>query len=212
MARAAKAEVSTIAVNDVTTPAGFLAEYDLLASELNKVHGWCDDGTRYPYDPEVARDDEDKQVFTSPRDRKPGTTRMDDDCYTEKGLALIKAQEAEQLPRYQQAAMNAILYGLKNGNLTVDEAKLAGGRLGLPEVTIVAGYQNGFNVYGYVTTDTALTAAQGRTIQAAIKEAITAALTSDTSHASSVTTDVSRGTRTRNTVKFDDKHQAEAYG
>jgi len=117
--------------NDVSTLAGFLAEYDKLASTLRTKNRWCD--VKYAY---IQTDG----AILPPAQRLAPAVDVPQEYLTDEGRAWVAEREAQQLTQAREGAKRAIIYGLSNTHrynspshyLTKADAELACQQLGLP--------------------------------------------------------------------------------
>jgi hypothetical protein len=170
MPRNTEAEVPE---NDVTTLDGWLAEYDRLAAKYHRERNWCD--LRWAY----SRDTGGEDHVPSPERRKPPAGRPPAGCLTEEGVAWFAAQDEDSLSRKKRGARRSVLYGMRHGNLTLENAREAAERLQLGTITGKSAWNVAvtFNQAKYFTRDEEPTADQRRTLENALKKATGECLT-----------------------------------
>jgi hypothetical protein len=160
--------------NDVTTLDGWLAEYDRLAAKYHRERSWCD--LRWAY----SRDTGGEDHVPSPERRKAPAGRPPAGCLTEEGVAWFAAQDEDSLSRKKRGARRAIIYGLRNSNLTLENAEEAVEQLQLGTISPDRPYYLSLYITQseYYKVEKQLSDAKRRDIEGGLAEVMATYLTS----------------------------------
>lgn len=117
--------------NDVSTVAGFLAEFEFQVERLRKANSWCYNGKERAYT--------EAGIDSPERRRRDGYTGMDpvlatpSEFLNEAGLARVAELQEGVLDKLRAGALAAAKFGVKSGYVGVAGVKTALAALGIPE-------------------------------------------------------------------------------
>ena len=108
--------------NDVSTYAGFLAEYDSLFEHYKRLNRWCHSAEGYAY----------SEYIPPPGERRPETV-IPEAWLNDYGREQLAASQVAKLDKIRKSAQDRILYALEHSNIGLLSAQRACRRLGLPK-------------------------------------------------------------------------------
>ena len=162
--------MTTDTANDVTTLAGFTAQFDAEVRKLQQIHGWCDEGRSRAY----------RETGINPDDPYAGVplSKVGDAMLTDAGRQARAAQEQARLDELKNAAIELCRRGLADGYGSQESLGAALNALGIPGTFQDVTKYNHYGTWSTVT-DSRLGPATVTKVSAAIEQAVKDALTAE---------------------------------
>lgn len=171
----------TASTYDLATGSGFVQAFDAEFEKLQSEKGWCGRGRELAY--EKSGIPAPNRRTTSELDNLASLSRYF--TLNAEGQALVEQAKAEQdakLEQYKAGAVQAALYALNEGQITLARANQVMAALGLPKLATAKRHGGYTTISIYYTTSRQLTDAECKALNVALaagKAAVQAAMPAD---------------------------------
>lgn len=161
----------------VTTVADFLERFDAQAQEMGRSNGWCSNEYAYSYTGESRlRRGGSYRVPAPSRRESLGAMSIPVEFLNEAGLAKVQEDNAVTLAEMIDGAYAVMDYGLRNQNLTIEQAQAACRAIGIPEIRQERGHHGYARIVVYFDAPSYLDADGQRAWQNELRESMGQAL------------------------------------